>query len=262
MTLRTRSVHSRAPVDHTGGHSPSQVSNRLRPVGHVASGSRPRALHRWSRAPARAKFPRSPSAISGERREKRPLTRRCRLFAVRHRLRQSLPASGFPPFMVELFTVGSFARTPAPSRAGPCRRRQRAPHAGQVERTLRDFHPIVPQSGCGPNPPGGIFTLLDDCGLDSCRGQSLSPLVRRTKTVSDRTPGLLRPHLLPYEGSVGGRDYADEPPSNRTSHSHGIRLYGSAPLRVVNSAPLVEVVSFDLPGGAAHLDDVSNAPRL
>jgi hypothetical protein len=36
---------------------------------------------------------------------------------------------------------------------------------------------------------------------------------------------------------MSGQDYADEPPSNRTSHSHGIRLYGSAPLRVVNSAP-------------------------
>jgi hypothetical protein len=61
---------------------------------------------------------------------------------------------------------------------------------------------------------------------------------------------------------MSGQDYADEPPSNRTSHSHGIRLYGSAPLRVVNSAPLVEVVSFDLPGGAAHLSNVINAPRL
>ena len=31
---------------------------------------------------------------------------------------------------------------------------------------------------------------------------------------------------------------------------------------VVNSAPLVEVVNLDLPGGAAHLSNVSNAPRL
>ena len=29
-------------MNHTGDHSPSQVSNRLRSVGHVASGSRPR----------------------------------------------------------------------------------------------------------------------------------------------------------------------------------------------------------------------------
>jgi hypothetical protein len=178
MTLQARSAHNRAPVNHTGSHRPSQVSNRLRSVSHVASGSHPRAMHRWFQAPARAKFPRSPSAISGVRREKRPLTRRCKAFTVRHRLRQSLPASGYPPLMVELFTVGFFARSPALSRAGLYRRRQRAPHAGQVERTSRDFHPIVLQSSYGPNPLGGIFTLLDDCGLDSCRGRSLSPLVR------------------------------------------------------------------------------------
>ena len=59
-----------------------------------------------------------------------------------------------------------------------------------------------------------------------------------------------------------GEDYADEPPSNRTSHSHGIRLYWSALMRVVIAAPLAEVVSHGLPGSAAHLSDVSNAPRL
>ncbi len=78
--------------------------------------------------------------------------------------------------------------------------------------------------------------------------------------LSDRTPGLLsraerRRSRHPVE------DYSDEPPSNRTSHSHGIRLYGSASWREVNPAPLDRLVRPVLPGDAAHLEDVSNAPR-
>lgn len=53
-------------------------------------------------------------AISAGRSKKRPLTHRRRLFAVRHRLRQSLPASPCGPFMVELFAVEFFARSPNP----------------------------------------------------------------------------------------------------------------------------------------------------
>jgi len=47
---------------------------------------------------------------------------------------------------------------------------------------------------------------------------------------SDGTTTSLRG--IPREG------YSDEPPSNWTSHSHGIQLYESAPRRMVNPAPL------------------------
>jgi hypothetical protein len=43
----------RAPVNHTGSHSPSQVSCRLRSVGHVASGSSPRPCIVGPRLPPR-----------------------------------------------------------------------------------------------------------------------------------------------------------------------------------------------------------------
>ena len=33
-------------------------------------------------------------------------------------------------------------------------------------------------------------------------------------------------------------DYSEEPPSNRTSHSRGIRLYGEPKRRVMKPAPL------------------------
>jgi hypothetical protein len=55
------------------------------------------------------------------------------------------------------------------------------------------------------------------------------------------------------------RDYSDEPPSSRTSHSHGIRLYGSITRRVVNLAPLARLVRPGLPGVTARLDDASDA---
>jgi hypothetical protein len=258
MTLQARSAHNRAPVNHTGSHRPSQVSNRLRSVSHVASGSRPRAMHRWFQAPARAKFPRSPSAISGVRREKRPLTRRCKAFTVRHRLRQSLPASGYPPLMVELFSPDRRpCHGPVSTVAGrelPTPARLNEPHETSTRLCCRAAMVRTPWEGFSPSWTTAASTRVE---VGPCR-----PSFEETKTVSDRTSGLLSPHRLPYEGSMIGKDYADEPPSNRTSHSHGIRLYGSAPLRVVNSAPLVEVVSFDLPGGAAHLSNVSNAPRL
>jgi len=78
--------------------------------------------------------------------------------------------------------------------------------------------------------------------------------------LSDRTPGLLsRAERRRSRHSI--EDYSDEPPSNRTSHSHGIRLYGSASRREVNPAPLDRLVRPVLPGDAAHLEHVSKALR-
>ena len=56
-------------------------------------------------------------------------------------------------------------------------------------------------------------------------------------------------------------DYSDEPPSNRTSTSRCIRLYGSTSRRVVSPASLSRLVRLGLPGDAAHLNHASKAPR-
>lgn len=100
--------------------------------------------------------------------------------------------------------------------------------------------------------------------LQVCPRRPSSPL------LSGRTPGLLgdadvsgkslpRNVLLAYGTTSTSQDYSDEPPSNRTSHSHGIRLYGSITRRVVKLAPLARLVRPGLPGVTAHLDDASDA---
>ncbi len=86
-------------------------------------------------------------AISGDRMEKHPLTRQPASFAVRHRLLQDLLASPRGPFMVELFTVGSFSlRLPiaGPVRSGFDGRPSKAPHASQVERSSWEGTPEPP----------------------------------------------------------------------------------------------------------------------
>jgi hypothetical protein len=117
----------------------------------------------------RPKFPpaRMSRAISANRREKRSLTRRCRLFAVRHRLRRGLLASPCGPLMVVLFTASGFAGGPRPrSWAGPACRQTEAPHASQVERTLTGLSPELPrEAAVARTPLGGICTLLNDHGL-------------------------------------------------------------------------------------------------
>lgn len=66
---------------------------------------------------------------------------------------------------------------------------------------------------------------------------------RAVRPLSDRTSGLVsRTQLERRNNDVAPRHpregYSDEPPSNWTSHSHGIQLYESAPRRMVNPAPL------------------------
>lgn len=133
-------------------------------------------------------------AISANRREKRSLTRRCRLFAVRHRLRRGLLASGCPPLMVELFTASGFAGGPRPrSWAGPACRQAEAPHASQVERTFAGLAPDLPPGAAVVRTPlGGILTPLNDRGLE--RGSRSVPVALHHETIpsSDRTSGLLR----------------------------------------------------------------------
>lgn len=264
-----RSTRHRAPVNHTGGHSPSQVSCRLRSVGHVASGSSPRSCIVGSRLPPGPSFRGVLPRFRGYEGRSDPLSAdaECSQFGTvsDRAYRQAVSRLSWLSYLPSGFSP---ERRPE-SRAGPCRHRQRAPHAGQVERTSRDFHPNVPQSGYGPNPLGGIFTLLDDYVLElahevfPCRPSSEEPQEPYRIEHRDWSRRVFsQPPNTEGGGSTRNEDYADEPPSNRTSHSHGIRLYGSAPVRVVNAAPLAEVVNHGLPGGTAHLSDVSNAPRL
>jgi hypothetical protein len=251
-------------VNHTGGHSPSQVSNRLRSVGHVTSGSSPQLCIVGPGLPPGPSFRGVLPRFRGHEGRSVPLpadAKRSQFGTVSDRAyRQAVTRLSWLSYSPS----DALFRSPAPvtGRSLPLPAESSPRRPGWTD--LTRLPPDLPQSGYGPGPLGGICTLLDDCGLDSHRGQSLSPLVRgsENRTPSDRTSGLLRPRLLPYEGSMSGQDYADEPPSNRTNTSPRIRLYGSAPVRVVNSAPLAEVVSLGLPGGAAHLCDVSNAPRL
>jgi hypothetical protein len=124
-----------APANSYSGHSP-----RLRGLNHLADHSKAPGTNpapivlpalvigfaSWvtslencfsgpspSVSPFRAKrsLPRARRArISGGRKGKRPLTRRCRPFAVRHRLPRSLLASPCGPLMVELFAASGFTR--------------------------------------------------------------------------------------------------------------------------------------------------------
>jgi hypothetical protein len=92
----------------SGRHSPSQLSDDLRPADHVPRGRYPSGLapyvpgSRLGIVSAKVAL-----AISGDRTQKHPLTRRCRFFAIRRRLRRThWQALFFGPFMVELFVVG------------------------------------------------------------------------------------------------------------------------------------------------------------
>ena len=82
----------------------------------------------------------------------------------------------------------------------------------------------------------------------------ITPAAAKALAPKDVSAAMLR-HLA--------GDYAGEPPSSRTSHSHDIRLYGSTRWRMVNTLtrrcapPLAKLVKLGLPGRAARLDDVS-----
>jgi len=76
-----------------------------------------------------------------------PLTGHPRLFAFRHRLRLQLPASSSEPFMVELFTVFLFRRTPQVSLCES---------SLSPEKTLPTPAKVVRPTIPGTSPPGGI----------------------------------------------------------------------------------------------------------
>ena len=183
--------------------------------------------------------------------EKHPLTLQLQSFAVWHRLLQDSLASPRGPFMVELFTAGGFA---AGLRAGlapgfNCHQ-LKAPHASQVERSQRLR---APWTGLRATFQLHI-TRFEHCGLQSkpdCRYVRVAPIFH-TGGRSDRLVQTWSTSLRSVDGrpkefshriecrdySVCNataiqeqlasqvQDYSDKPPSNWTSQSPGIQLYG------------------------------------
>jgi hypothetical protein len=185
-----------------------------------------------------------PHDFGGPKVEAPPLPADADLFAVRHRLRRHSPASPFGPFVVELFAGGFYRPHAEPCHwPGPVCRQTEAPHAGLVKRTSRDFHPICAECGALVRiPKAGLARLACITRFEPLRprrallhelrrGLSLSPSPPELEW--DRTLGFLRTFTLPNNGSQI-RDYSNEPPSNRTSHSRGIRLYGPTSMRMVS----------------------------
>ena len=54
------------------------------------------------------------------------------------------------------------------------------------------------------------------------------------------------------------KDYSGKPPSSRTSHSHGIRLYARNTSQGATPTPLAELVRFGLAGVLARINSVSH----
>lgn len=108
------------------------------------------------------------------------------------------------------------------------------PTPAQVERSSLGHSPD------GPNPLGGFAptwrVTARNVGCPTRRVCPRRPDSNRLRGhPSDRTPGL---DLAEGPPSQRTRICSDEPPSNRTSTSRRIRLYGNTPLRLMKSAPL------------------------
>jgi len=123
---------------------------------------RPATRHA-SQTPVRLHFPRAMSLVISPYETRSSGYRRRAVFAVRHRLRMNLPVRAFAPFTVELFAAARLMRSPSlvTSPAAFVAKRW-LPALAEVERTLRDFHPISAGESprFGPNPLGGFATRL------------------------------------------------------------------------------------------------------
>jgi hypothetical protein len=180
------------------------------------AGSDPAVAHRKARAPARPRFPRTSSAISGARRQKRPLTRRCGPFAVRHRLRARSPASPRGPLVVALLAVPGLPEEPrarsARSRRSPGRE---LPTPARVERAAwaraprRGFPPLRPARPGLEDSSRAFPRRPPSASCNSAIGSNIG--------IGPGRGGDRRPRT---------RVYSDEPPSSRASKSPSTRLYG------------------------------------
>lgn len=128
------------------------------------------------------------------------------------------------------------------------------PHTSSPRR-LRLNGPCIAR----PGPPGGIFTRFvhhDPRWKNqrrACPRRPGSYCLR--EHPSDRTPGL---DLEEGTSLRTARLCSDEPPSNRTSVSPRIRLYGTTPPRLVRPRPSAAGEA-TFPGGVARHDGVSTA---
>jgi hypothetical protein len=245
----------RLPAGCRGG---SQISGSCRTAAHVARRCYPPGPASYVPASRLGIVSTLCRAISGGRTQKLPLTRRCRRFALRPRLRPCFPASPFGPLVVELFAAGCFSPTPSQSRPGSaCHQVGSSPRRPRLNGPRGTFTRIALWASV--RTPWRVWLPLQ-LPRPRLKAEACLCRPRFPGKPSDRTSGLA---LVPSDAAQRHQreGYSEEPPSNWASPSRGTQLYGPTPWRLVNSAPLAEVVSLGLPGGAAHLDDVNAAPR-
>jgi hypothetical protein len=143
-------------------------------------------------------------AISPGRTQKHPVTPQRSVVAFRHRLRTDSLASRSRPFMVELFAVGCFARTPSTVAA-----RSPLSPGRELPTPARSNEPLV-----GPDPLDGICTRFVLHRPGSLRLKEAGPVpvapARDRDRASDRMLG-----LGPCE-SQGV--YSNKPPSSTDKH--------------------------------------------
>jgi len=150
--------------------------------------------------------------------------------------------------MVELFAVECLARSPGWSGPVPLVAQRELPTPARVERTGRVT------TAWALDPPGGIHHPFAADGRRWLHQLWAVPVALSPTDgwSSDRTPGL-------SEGQLAGRrHYSGEPPSNRTSPSRGIRLYGPGTSRWAAPRPFgawVRRASLGVPAMAEDADE-------
>jgi hypothetical protein len=226
----------------SGRHSPSQLSDDLRPADHVPRGRYPSGLAPY---------------VPGSRLGIVSAKVSWRFLGTEHRSIPLSAGAGFSqfgvvfgwthwqalvvgPFVVELFVVGFFARSPSVvCHPVPPVTRSRTPHASQVERT-----PWARTPWRGFAPP------LSHRGLPRHQAKKVCRCRPGSRGFPPRPPGHFPSDRM--SGLTDGRCFCDTKaacicvritPTSlrraRTSPSPGIRLYGSAPNReMVSLYPL------------------------
>ena len=217
-----------------GRHSPSQLSDDLRPTDHVPRGCYPSGLAPYATdsRPGIVSAKRS-WRFRGTEHRSIPLpigTGVSQFGTVFDRTHWQALVVG--PLVVELFVVGSFSQSPGVvSHPVPSVTRSGTPHASQVERTTRVRTPWT-----------GFAPALHHRGLPRPQAREVCRCRPGSRDARSRLP---RAHTYRIEcrDYSGGRRFchtraacvceARTTPTSlrraRTSPSPGIRLYGSAP---------------------------------
>jgi hypothetical protein len=262
---------------YAGGRRPSCVSRHRFRTGHVAIGVTQGLVAVCPRLPPEHSFHgRSAHDFWGPNVEAPPyppVTSVCGWA----RLLSELLASPRGPFMVELFIAAGFSRS---RRAGQARsdpspdselptpaglnevRDPRAPRTGlRCLRSLTRFNGGGSAALCAAksvriahSSEGAAFLFRRPVARE-CR---FAEKERRAAIGSN--VGITLDRLRRTVPAAAAKDYSDKPPSNRTSTSRCIRLYGSVARREAIPAPLAQKVNLGLPGATAHLSCVSHVP--